>query len=827
MRVTRAVLYLFVVLTLLSVVGLQQVSPVLAGAPPNRLDYNGGAVLANPAIHNLYFDFSWDSSNPAAISRANIDGFTSSLVASNYFAKASQYGVGGAKFNGSSEATFLCPPPVIGGVTEFLSIEAWMICMTQPSPIPFTGTLTGIPAPDDNTVYAVYLPSGTQINDVAISSCGDFAAYHFFGNNLTWQWIYTPLPVPALLPQNFAYIVIPIDCAIANATNPMDGVSFAATHELIEAATDPIILQGWIDNSKTLFTGDILKEGEASDICGPGGDASSPAVTLTNGLVVAPYWSNADNGCVPVTHRIHLDESNLPLSVPHEATFDGSTVSLPFDTIVDDGTTHSYSFPSPINDPNPGIRYVTFEAPNANVTTDTFVIAPYFTQYFLTVDVLPSSAAPLDVSLTSSDWFFADTAVTLTTDPIINLGPDSRLRFDHWSGDASGASPTTTLVMDGPKNVTAVYVMQHLVTVSTSGLGSNDAEIFNDTTLLGTANDGNPLVVFVDAGPFALHAASIVNGTPGVRYVFQNFSPAPPAVLNAAFSTLATYSTQYFLTVDTIPSSAAPLDASLTPSDWQDAGTTVNLTTDAIINLDPGSRLRFDHWSGDVSSTSTATSILMDGPKSATANYVMQHLLTVKTSGLGTTDTHIFNGTVLLGTANDSNPLSLFLDDGPLALKADANVSRADGVQFFFQNFAPTPPSMLNTAVTTTAPYKTISQLIDDAIANGGIDGPGARGLANSFRLQFNRVQADIANGDYDQALHHLETFMNHVQAQSGKQITTELATTLQLDALLVYHSVLCMAISAGQINTRTANADYAYYRNLITSLGGTVLPPC
>src|SRR6266852_3840875 len=259
-KVLRALL----VLALASVPLLASVSPAWAGAPPNRLDYNGGRVLGNPAIHNLYFDFSWDSNNP----------------------------------------------PAIAGVTDFISISLWMECETAPGPDPIIRpVLTGIPKPDGNTVYAVYLPTNTQINDIAFSSCGDFGAYHFFGSNLVSTTEIVPFPpfvIPVLEPQSFAYTVVPADCAIAGAANPLDGMSTTATHELIEAATDPIIVTGWIDNSKAGFNADILMSGEAADICSSAGDVPTPSVRLTNGLLVAPYWSNADNACEPITHTFHL-----------------------------------------------------------------------------------------------------------------------------------------------------------------------------------------------------------------------------------------------------------------------------------------------------------------------------------------------------------------------------------------------------------------------------------------------------------------------------------------------------------------------------------------
>jgi len=76
-------------------------------------------------------------------------------------------------------------------------------------------------------------------------------------------------------------------------------------------------------HSQAGFNADILMSGEAADICSSAGDVPTPSVRLTNGLLVAPYWSNADNACEPITHTFHLGETGLPLSVPHQATFDG------------------------------------------------------------------------------------------------------------------------------------------------------------------------------------------------------------------------------------------------------------------------------------------------------------------------------------------------------------------------------------------------------------------------------------------------------------------------------------------------------------------------
>lgn len=117
------------------------------------------------------------------------------------------------------------------------------------------------------------------------------------------------------------------------------------------------------------------------------------------------------------------------------------------------------------------------------------------------------------------------------------------------------------------------------------------------------------------------------------------------------------------------------------------------------------------------------------------------------------------------------------------------------------------------------------------ALATLGITGPSARGFANALKQKFDAVQHDMAVPNYAAALGDLKSFINSVQPQcctpsAGKKITSALATTLQLDALLVYHNALCNAVADNKINPSKAALDYAYYANLVSSLGGTVLPP-
>jgi len=316
---------------------LTNVIPASAGSPPNRLDDNRttgevilvslaltglfsfpilttGRVLAHPKIQNLYWDDNWNAHNPADISTQRIDDFTRKLTASNYFDPASQYGVGSASFAGSHGSMAVCGGDRPGGTVDFFRVLIYTTCSialleggVPPIPgipilnedsllVPYV-LLDGTPSPDDDVLYVVYLPTGTKVTGFGLSSCGDFGAYHFM--TVVPQLNEVPFPPGVFIfPQSFAFAVVPADCSQGS----LRGIGILATHEIIEASTDPIFGLGWIDNSQFDLGHivNIVTKGEAADICSRVGAVPTDPVTLNNGIVVAPYWSNADNKCVPV-----------------------------------------------------------------------------------------------------------------------------------------------------------------------------------------------------------------------------------------------------------------------------------------------------------------------------------------------------------------------------------------------------------------------------------------------------------------------------------------------------------------------------------------------
>lgn len=806
------------------------VQSAAAGSPPNRLDppsggpvglvadacntilgpfkdisdfFNldvcpsaAGRVIANPHIWNVFASDNWDAQHPASLSTAAINDLTRGIVdtspGNNYFGPAGQYGVGAARFDGSSQNNGCTGAP--SGTTNFLSILLWVTCEVQ-------APLTGVPYPDDNTLYVVYLPASVDVDNGPFGgTCDGWTAYHFFSMALTVDWVTEDVPDPTdpfgdpiKIPvppffhahfQSYPFVVIPLKCAMQDFPGTTRGVgplhpewvSDLASNEIMEAATDPIVPSGWLDRSTIGFNDDVFKKGEIADICQGGGSAPASHRRLDNGVVVAPYWSNQDGACVPKLHTLDLQTVGLPDGVTANASVASRSIygddnrhnqPLPYafcgiKTLTDFATgcitenAHvSWSFDATVQKAGEtGVRYRT-----ASTGGDTFMDrditdkAIYGKEYQLTTATSPAVVKSLATTITQDQWVSAGSNVSVTTDYHVPTG-DDRYEFRNWSwtGGGSSTDSSTSIKMDGPKTATGNYVLQHELTFAQTGI---PAGLPWNVTVAGSEHSG-PYSQWFDQGP-------------NVAFSFQD--PVPGATLGTRYK---------LVSVD------APSPLSVTAK------------------------------------------------RTITATYKKQYLLTVNTSGLPSPNlTTITNGGTALGTANDSTPLQAWIDDGAtLSLAGDANVDGVDGTQYFAQQFAPAPPATMSGPVTTTLTYKTMAQLINEALASGGISGASASGFSLALKLQFAAVQADMGAHRYGAALGDLTSFVNTIIGQcctpkSGKEITQALARTFELDAMLVYRNALCKGIAAGQIGTTAARNDYAYYSKLVASLGGNVLPQC
>jgi uncharacterized repeat protein (TIGR02543 family) len=132
-----------------------------------------------------------------------------------------------------------------------------------------------------------------------------------------------------------------------------------------------------------------------------------------------------------------------------------------------------------------------------------------------------------------------------------------------------------------------------------------------------------------DANTFATVSvpSTTVAGTTGTQYVFTNWTgdasgtnPLTTINMTAPKTATANWKTQYYLTISTPYSSGVG-------AGWFDSGVSTNASIAATtVAGDTGTQYVFTNWSGGASGTnSTSEGIVMNAPKTATANWKTQY----------------------------------------------------------------------------------------------------------------------------------------------------------------------------------------------------------
>jgi len=216
---------------------------------------------------------------------------------------------------------------------------------------------------------------------------------------------------------------------------------------------------------------------------------------------------------------------------------------------------------------------------------------PAAAQY--TVTVQPSTGGSVTLS-PSGGVYAAGTLVTVTAVPA------SGYRFGSWSGALSGTSNPTTLVVDANKTLSASFVRQYPVNVSTTGSGS--------------------VSLSPSGGVYDVGTLVTLTATPASGGAFLGWSGALTGLTNPATllvdgskSVTANFSTNYTLSASTKGKGSIELDP---PGGSYAAGTVVTVT--AV----PGSGgFQFRGWSGDLSGSANPTTVVMNADKAISATF--------------------------------------------------------------------------------------------------------------------------------------------------------------------------------------------------------------
>ncbi|HZU83351.1 MAG TPA: hypothetical protein VE987_10565, partial [Polyangiaceae bacterium] len=311
-----------------------------AAAP--RVNSYGGPVMDAPELVPVFF--AGDPLQPS------IEQFLSLLAASSYWQQTTgEYGVG---------ALHVAPSVVVADPIP-TSISPERIALWLSSYL--DGTHSAWPPIDANKMYAVFFPQQTTISDALLgTSCQDFGAYHDEGfvpedgdggagtldaggsDGAPLEWdagdggddetgdvsdAYAAESGAvaggagleaggAALGPSFAYVVVP-RCPMFDRQTGIDAVTTAASHELVEVATDPFVRTNPAYNAVDVeHLAWALASGspsatEVGDMCVYSEPASRIFAPLVGNFVVQRTWSNqaaeaSQDPCVPAAAEAYF-----------------------------------------------------------------------------------------------------------------------------------------------------------------------------------------------------------------------------------------------------------------------------------------------------------------------------------------------------------------------------------------------------------------------------------------------------------------------------------------------------------------------------------------
>lgn len=220
-------------------------------------------------------------------------------------------------------------------------------------------------------------------------------------------------------------------------------------------------------------------------------------------------------------------------------------------------------------------------------------------------------AYPLTVSVQGSGTVTGTRTYQHGEVATVTATPASGWRFNGFSGDASGSASSTTVLMNGPKAVTASFVRQthNLTTTATSG-GS------------------------VSAGGIFTHGSTVqVTAYPNANYRFTGWSGDASGTSNPASVTMNRDRT--------VQANFAPVTHRLS-TNVQGGGSvngagTYNHGQSVTVTATPSAGWEFTRFSGNLSGSSPSGTVVMNRDRSVTAIFSrITHQLTVATQGSGT-----------------------------------------------------------------------------------------------------------------------------------------------------------------------------------------------
>src|SRR5258705_1233668 len=231
-------------------------APLTQATASPELTYRNGPLLTNVEVFTIFWGAAWQVSAKSPL-QTHMNDFFDFILSSKLMDQLAEYNVAGktighGKRTGSVTLTNSEPGKPVSDAAIQKMINAEIASGTVPANTP-------------NSLYFVFLPPGTQVEQGGAKSCQTFCGYHDATNGNVY---YAVMPYPGCAGCEGG-LAIP------------DALTSTSSHELCEAITDPVPGSGWYDDAN----------GEIGDIC------AWKTKTLGK-FVVQLEWSNAADSCV-------------------------------------------------------------------------------------------------------------------------------------------------------------------------------------------------------------------------------------------------------------------------------------------------------------------------------------------------------------------------------------------------------------------------------------------------------------------------------------------------------------------------------------------------
>jgi hypothetical protein len=298
------------------------------------------------------------------------------------------------------------------------------------------------------------------------------------------------------------------------------------------------------------------------------------------------------------TDNIVLPSGTTFLKIDDILSFtNGSSFTL---TIVP-GYTHTMTVPQVV-DEGPNTRYV-FTGWDDGMTsnTRTFTCGSFTANYEKQqqLQVISTFGDPL-----GDGWYKDGTTASFSVTPYVET-QDTKHYFSSWSGDSTASLSSTTLVMNGPKTVTANWRNEYLLTVESAYGSPAGTGWYNESTT-------------------ATFSVTSYIETSDTKYYFTGWSgdftgtgASSTVYMGGPKTVTGNWRYEYLLTINSEYGSP-------TGAGWYKEGERANVSVEPT----QGFLIRhiFTAWSGDLSDTQPSSGINMGSPKEITANWKADYI---------------------------------------------------------------------------------------------------------------------------------------------------------------------------------------------------------